>query len=161
MFFVDEVLDTIVQHTTLYAQRDKVCHAFQTDVDEIPTFIAILLISGYNYVLKRTIYWEQLSDAHNGTISGAMSRNMFDKVMCYLHLYDNLNMDTSGRFAKLRPLFTLLIERCLVFYPLEPYVSIDKTMVHYFGRHPSKQFVRNKPCDLFTSCGTRLQLEVM
>jgi len=44
LFFDDEVLDMIVQHTTTYAKRDKGCHTFQTNVDEIRTFIAILLI---------------------------------------------------------------------------------------------------------------------
>jgi hypothetical protein len=44
LFFDDEVLDIIVQHTALYAKWDKGCHAFQTNVDEIRTFIAILPI---------------------------------------------------------------------------------------------------------------------
>jgi len=56
LFFDDEVLDMIVQHTTTYAKRDKGCHTFQTNVDEIRAFIAILLISGYNNVPRRTMY---------------------------------------------------------------------------------------------------------
>jgi len=68
-----------------------------------------------------------------------------DELMRYLHLSDNLHLDTSDRFAKVRPLLTLLNERCLVFYPLEQYLSIDGTRVPYFGRHFSKQFMRSKP----------------
>lgn len=66
-------------------------------------------------------------------------------MMRYLHVSDNLHLDSADRFAKIRPLFTLLNERCLQFCPPEQYLSIDETMVPYFGRHTAKQFMRSKP----------------
>ena len=145
LFFDEEVMKSIVQQTTLYARRDKGDHTFDTNVDELRTFIAILLISGYSNVPRRHLYWEQSSDVQNDAISKAMSRNRFDELMRYLHLSDNLHLDSSDRFTKVRPLFTLLNERCLMFYPYEQHLSIDETMVPYFGRHPTKQFMRSKP----------------
>ena len=145
MFFDDEVLDGIVEQSTVYAKRDKGNHSFETNVDEVRTLIAILLISGYNTVPRRTMYWEQSSDVHNKAIAAAMSRNKFDELMRYLHVSDNLHLDSADRFAKIRPLFTLLNERCLLFCPPEQYLSIDETMVPYFGRHTAKQFMRSKP----------------
>lgn len=145
LFFDDEVVENIVQQTMLYAKRDKGVHSFETNVDELRTFIAVLLISGYTNVPRRHMYWEQSSDVFNEAISTAMSRNRFDELMRYLHVSDNLHLDVADRFAKVRPLFSLLNERCLMFCPAEQHLSIDETMVPYFGRHPTKQFMRSKP----------------
>jgi len=99
LFFDDDVLNVLVQQTTLYAQRDKGHHTFQTNAYELCTLISILLISGYNAVPRRTMYWEQSADVHNKAISAAMSRNRFDELMRCLHISDNLHLDSSDRFA--------------------------------------------------------------
>lgn len=144
-FFDDEVIDFIVSSTETYAKRDKCAHGFSTNADEIKIVIAILLISGYNDLPRRTMYWEQSSDCRNEAITNAMSRNRFDDLLKYLHLSDNLNLCTSDRFAKVRLLYTMLNERCLLFAPKEQNLSVDETMVPYFGRHSAKQFIRSKP----------------
>jgi len=166
MFFDDDVLQFIVDRTVQYARRDKLQHSFVTNVDEIRTLFAILLISGYNYLPRRTMYWEVSPDCHNEAISSAMSRNRFDELMRYLHLADNLKLDSSDRFAKVRPLYNMLNERCLTFRPIEQYMSVDETMIPYFGRHPTKQFIRSKPVrfgyklwSLATSGGYVIQFE--
>jgi len=86
--------------------------------------------------------------------------------MRYLHLADNLRLDSSDRFAKVRPLYNMLNERCLTFRPIDQYMSVDETMVPYFGRHPTKQFIRSKPVrfgyklwSLATSGGYVIQFE--
>jgi len=145
MFFDDDILQFIVDCTVQYARRDKLEHFFDTNVDEIRTLFAILLISGYNYLPRRTMYLEVSPDCQNEAISSAISSNRFDELMRYLHLADNLRLDSSDRFAKVRPLYNMLNERCLTFRPVEQYMSVDETMVPYFGRHPTKQFIRSKP----------------
>lgn len=145
MFFDDDILQFIVDCTVQYARREKLEHSFDTNVDEIRTLFAILLISGYNYLPRRTMYWEVSPDCQNEAISSAISSNRFDELMRYLHLADNLRLDSSDRFAKVRPLYNTLNERCLTFRPIEQYMSVDETMVPYFGRHPTKQFIRSKP----------------
>jgi len=132
-------------NTNNYARQDKGDHVFTTNADEIKTFLAILLISGYSSLPRRTMYWEANPDSHNEAVAGAMSRNRFDDLMRFLHVSDNANLDSTDRFAKVRPLYTMLNERCLQFYPFEQHLSIDESMVPYFGRHPSKQFLRLKP----------------
>jgi hypothetical protein len=129
-------------------------------------FFAILLISGYDILPRRSMYWETSSDCHNEAIANAMSRNRFDDIMRFLHLCDNSNIDTKDRFAKIRPLYTLLNERCLMFFPFDHDISINETMVPYFGRHPGKQFIRSKPVrfgfklwSMCTSGGYAIQFE--
>ena len=62
-----------------------------------------------------------------------------------LHLADNSNLDKEDKFAKVRPLIDKLNEQCLANYLPEQSVSIDESMVPYFGRHGCKQYMRNKP----------------
>jgi hypothetical protein len=166
MFFDDEVVQHIMACTVQYATRDKGEHGFDIDIHEFKVFLAILLISGYVILPRRTMYWERSSDCQNEAISSAMGRNKFDDIMRFLHLCDNNNLDGKDRFAKIRPLYTMLNERCRIFYPFDRDISIDETMVPYFGRHPRKQFIRSKPVrfgfklwNMCTSGGYAIQFE--
>jgi len=154
LFFDDEIVDLIVVNTNNYARQDKGNHVFTTNADEIRIFLAVLLISGYSTLPRRTMYWEANPDSHNEAVAESMSRNRFDDLMRFLHVSDNANLDSADRFTKVRPLYTMLNERCLQFYPYEQQLSIDESMVPYFGIHPSKQFLRLKPvrfgCKLWT-----------
>jgi len=47
--------------------------------------------------------------------------------------------------GKVRPLMTMLNERFQLFWPVENELSIDESMVPYYGRHSTKQFIRGKP----------------
>ena len=62
-----------------------------------------------------------------------------------LRLADNSNLDKEDKFAKVRLLMNKLNEQCLANYFPEQSVSIDESMVQYFGRHGCKQYMRNKP----------------
>ena len=55
----------IVDMTNLYAHRDKGESKFVTKEVEIRLFLAILLLSGYNSSLRRSMYWDTRSDIRN------------------------------------------------------------------------------------------------
>lgn len=145
--FVDmTVIDLLCKHTITYAIQ-KGDHSFTVNGNEMRVFIGILLASGYIQVPRRRMYWSNDSDVRNEMISRAMRRNRFDEIMKYFHTVDNLQIQKGDKFAKIRPLLDLLNERFMdfgsVFGP--SVVSIDESMVPYFGRHSSKQFIRGKP----------------
>ena len=54
-------------------------------------------------------------------------------------------MNPNDKFSKVQPLLDKLNEQCLSNYLPEQTVSIDESMVPYFGRHVCKQFMKNKP----------------
>ena len=60
-----------------------------------------------------------------------------------LHYADNSRI-TSDRYYKIRPLFTEINRRFKTF-PLSPDISIDETMIKYYGKSGSKEFTRGKP----------------
>ena len=57
--------------------------------DEIRTFIAVLLLSGYCKVPYRNLYWANAPDTHNEVVPCVMSRNRFREILSSLHLADN------------------------------------------------------------------------
>ena len=119
-------------------------HSFTTDTNTLKAFIAILLVSDYVDLPRRPMYWEHNEDTHNTTVLSLLSRNRFDEIMQILHLAENSNLDKEDKFAKVKPLIDKLNEQCLANYLPEQSVSIDESMLPYFGRHGCKQYMKNK-----------------
>lgn len=142
-FFDDAVIQHITDMTNIYAmQKSKQLGA---TTSEIRLVIAILLISGYVPLVNRRMFWESNEDVHNEAVSSAMPVNRFEELLRFMHVCDNTHLDPSDKLAKLRPLFVMLNERFVQHWPMEQDVSIDESMVPYYGRHSSKQFIRGKP----------------
>lgn len=143
LFFDDEVINLVTEYTNIYAgQRNLLNDITQ---NEIRCFIGVLVLSGYVVVPKRYMYWENRDDSHNAMVVAAISRDRFSHIMKVLHVCNNLSLDKFDRFAKMRPLFDVINKKFIQFSPLEQHHSIDEAMVPYFGRHPTKQFIRGKP----------------
>ncbi|XP_046679935.1 piggyBac transposable element-derived protein 3-like [Homalodisca vitripennis] len=53
--------------------------------------------------------------------------------------------DKDDKFAKVRSVMCMLNERWLRYFPGDIYLSIDESMVPYFGRHGLKQHIHGKP----------------
>ena len=64
-----------------------------------------------------------------------VQQNQFVDVIRYLHLDDNINLDVSGTFAKVKPLFNMLNGNCLKNFILERNISIDEYYVPYYVQH--------------------------
>ncbi|CAH1984384.1 unnamed protein product [Acanthoscelides obtectus] len=142
-FIDDEIIGLVVKYSNIYAIQ----HNRRGDIhsSEIKCFIGVLLLFGYNSFPRRSMYWENNSDAGNKLVYSALSRDPFSFIMQNLHLNDNNNLENTDKFSKLRPLFSTLNEKCQSFPPLEDCHSVDELMVPYYGGHGSKQFIRGKP----------------
>ena len=147
-FFDDAVINHIVEMTNLYARRDKSMVNFCTDKCEIRTFLAILLLSGFNTRPRIRMYWESSPLVHCEAVANAMSRNRFKELMSCFHLCDNMSLNNSDKMTKVRPFFNMMNERCLKFRANLPNLSVDEAMLPYFGRNSSKQRIQNKPVRL-------------
>ena len=144
LFFDCEVYELFTSQTIQYA-REKGNHTFTTTPDEIKVFIGIILISGYDVVPRRRMYWSYDADIHNNAISSGMSRDRFDEIQRYFHLCDNNNLTVEDKFSKVRPLLDLLNKKFLTHFIKQQNLCVDESMVPYYGRHGAKQFIRGKP----------------
>ncbi|XP_050295151.1 piggyBac transposable element-derived protein 3-like [Anthonomus grandis grandis] len=143
LFFDDDLFSMITTFTNTYAAQKNLISDV-TD-SEIQFFVGVLILSGYIVLPKRYMYWENRDDSHSTKVAEAISRDRFTHIMKALHVCDNNNLNNTDKFAKIRPLYDALNKNFLKHVPFEHEHSIDEAMVPYFGRHPTKQFIRNKP----------------
>nr|CAH7751982.1 unnamed protein product [Callosobruchus chinensis] len=134
----------LVTYTNLYARTNNRL-GDQLRLLAARCFIGILLLSGYNCVSRREMYWENSADTNNKLVCKAMSRNRFRHIMQNIHCCDNQNLNQEDRFSKIRPLIDILNNKFLDLAPLEEHHCVDESMIPYYGRHPTKQFIRGKP----------------
>lgn len=143
--FDEEVMTMIVKYTQTYAAQKNV-HGFKVSVNELKTFFGILLLTVYHSVARERSYWSLDEDLSVPIVSKDMSRNRFQEIKKYLHFCDNLAAEqTSDKMFKVRPLADILVKKFLQWGVFHRDLSIDESMVKYFGRHPAKQFIRGKP----------------
>lgn len=160
-----DVVQLIVDQTMKYASQHNM-HRFSITAEELKVFIGILLFSGYHSLPRERMYWQLDEDTHLPLISNNMSRNRFQEIKRYIHLADNSKLDLSDKMAKIRPLSKMLCEKFCQFGYMHKNLSIDESMVKYFGGHSAKQFIRGKPVRfgfknwmLTSSCGYLYQMD--
>ncbi|XP_047027928.1 piggyBac transposable element-derived protein 3-like [Helicoverpa zea] len=137
-FLDEDVISLLVSESNKYAVKKNLPGDITTE--DMKCFIGILLVSGYSWLPRRRMYWENSPDTKNELISSAMTRDRFDFIFRHLHVNDNL--DLQDKYTKVRPLVTLLNKKFLEFSPLEEHYSVDEAMIPYYGRHGCKQHIK-------------------
>lgn len=144
LFFDAEVFELLRSETEKNAIQKGNLN-FRVSTEEIKRFIGILLLSGYNSVARYRMYWEQSVDCNFQGVASAMSRNRFEELLRYFHVADNNNLNPEDKFSKVRPLWDLCNNRWLKYYPGDRNLSIDESMIPYYGKHGAKQHIHGKP----------------
>ncbi|KAJ8943327.1 hypothetical protein NQ314_009787 [Rhamnusium bicolor] len=78
-------------------------HDFNVTNDDIYKYFAIILLSGYNPVTSRRVYWETKADTHNTLVANSMPRNRFEQIHRFLHFNDNPKINKNDKLYKIRP----------------------------------------------------------
>ena len=143
LFFDEEVVELIITQSNLYAAQNG--KSTRIDAEELKLLLAIIIVSGYIPLPRRRMYWEDREDSKNAAVASTMTRNRFDELLSIIHFSNNETLDKNDKMAKIRPLLSMLNERFLSFWPESQNISIDESMVPYYGRHSAKQFIRGKP----------------
>ena len=87
--------------------------------------------------------WANSPDVRNQIVQENIRRDEVDDVLRCLHFSNNQEIDNDAYF-KVRPIFNILNETGRYFNTAQMY-SVDESMIPYFGKHSSKQFIRGKP----------------
>jgi len=101
--------------------------------NEIRVFVAILLLSAYIPLPRKKMFWEDSTETRNECVANTMRRNHFNDILQYLHLADNMNLSYS-KLDKVLPYLARLNENFLAFFPNQQELSVDESMIPYFGR---------------------------
>lgn len=144
MFIDGNIIKLLVEETQKYALF-KNCPDPQITAEEMRTFIAILILSGYDPKPSKRHFWDSGLDMKNLMVSDSMRRDRFVQIIRFVHLADNTNIDNTDKMYKLRPLMNALKKKCLQYFVPQEHLDFDESMIKYYGRHSCKQFIRGKP----------------
>jgi hypothetical protein len=141
-----ELLDSVAKLSNQYAMS-KFGACYNITSEEVNTFFAILLLSGYNPVTDYELYWSNSDDCGNKLVKTAMSRDRFRVIKKSFHLgsEDDRVGETPDRYKKVRLLIKHMQNRFTDLFVPEQNLSHDEAMIKYFGKSGLKQAIRNKP----------------
>jgi hypothetical protein len=143
LFFTNDMANLICLETIRYARQNN---DFTLTVEEVMNFVTIILWSGYVVLPRLKMYWDTGMDCNFSFASKIMSRDRFISIKRYLHFVNNdITNDKTNRFMKVQPLFDEMNKNLKQFGIFDRNLALDEQMVSYTGRHPMKQFIRNKP----------------
>lgn len=143
--FDSEVLNLIKDNSQLYAQQNN-RHNFTVEHEDIKKFLGILILTGYHKLPKERAYWSLDEDIGIPLVAKCMSRNRFYEIKRNIHFADNsLAEGTDDKMFKMRPLCDLIQTKSCQWGVFHENLSVDESMIKYFGHHPAKQFIMGKP----------------
>lgn len=136
IFWTEEFFCYIKLQSELYARQCNASSRFTVSVEELKLFFAILMISGYNSLPRRDMYWSLDMDIRNSAVAEAMSRNRFREIIKNLHFSDNTRLAAEDKFAKVRPLIEHLNEKFITMLPSEiEHVDVNESTVPYYSHY--------------------------
>lgn len=144
LFMDDDIFEMFTVESNRYAVFKECDHPSITK-EEIKCFIAILILSGYNSVSNRRLYWDSFGDSKNELIVQSMRRNRFEQILRFFHCIDNTKIDQKNKMWKLQPLIDKVKQNCKKHFVPQQHLSYDESMVKYYGNHSCKQFIKGKP----------------
>jgi hypothetical protein len=142
-FITFEYMDELAKQTKLYAMQKG--FEYEITGKEIGQFLGLLLFSGYHSVPNERLYWSTSDDMNIAVVQQTMSRNAFMKIKQFFHLVDNSSIRSGDKLAKISPFYDYLITKFTQFGVFHESLSIDESMVPYYGHHSCKMFIRVKP----------------
>lgn len=142
LFLTEDLLKIMMDQTNLYsAQKNKLINM---TMNEMYVFIGGLLLSGYAKYPQKRMFWSSSPDVPN-ILQNSIRLNRFEQILRNFHLNDNTQIDRNDRLFKLRPMITHLKEAFRLHGGLQEHLSIDESMIPYYGKHYAKQFIKGKP----------------
>ncbi|KAL3214780.1 hypothetical protein MRX96_034681 [Rhipicephalus microplus] len=138
-----EYLGSLAELTARYALQKKE----EVDVTgaDIGQFFGILLFSSYHSVPSEDSYWSTAEDLCVPLVTTVMARNRFRQLKRFFHVVDNTQLKAGEKMGKLQPFYDEVSKCFRQFGVFKERLSIDESMVPYYGHHSCKIFIRGKP----------------
>ena len=105
--------------------------------------VGLIFLFGYNISLSEKDYCSIDPDLRCDAFPETMTRNRFFELKSFLHAANHSL--SNSRMAKVEPLYNLLNQKLQAYGIFHEDLSIDESMVPYYGHHSCKQSNRAKP----------------
>ena len=133
--FSEDILEHIVLQTNLYSNRDQNNLHFVVSTEEMRSFFGMFLLTSYLILPEEHLYWATQPDLGVPTMYNTISRNRYHEIKRYLHFADNQRLTEGDKMSKISPLYNMLNCNLVQFGIFLEVLSVDESMVPYFGRH--------------------------
>ena len=74
-----------------------------------------------------------------------MSQNCFEEIKSVFQVADYAFLQQDSRISKVKPIYDMINKKIAQFGILHESLTVDESMVPYFGWHLCKQFIKSKP----------------
>ena len=146
LFLTDEYVDNIAVKSQLYCVRKGHPEKQSTmSRDGLLTSMGVMYLTGYLCPAMRSMFWQDRVDTQNIFVKKAISRNRFVDTINFTYFTDEEDVNPGDAFWKVRPIFDHLNSRAKDLIDQPEWVCVDESMIRYFGPHPLKQSIREKP----------------
>ena len=152
--FVNELVETIVDETNMYAERmmepAKFAKWKQVDMQEIKAYLGFNMLMGLVQMPEVEDYWKTDPHFYYAPIATRISRTRFKEITRYLHFTDNTSLVPRGqrghdKLGKVRPVITAVSSALLSSYNMGKECVVDEAMIAFQGRWCLKQYLPKKP----------------
>ena len=99
--------------------------------------MGLIFRSGYNIRLSEKDYWSIGLYLHCDAFPETIARNKFFELKSFLHAANNHSL-SNFQMVNVEPLYNLLNQKFQAYGILHEYLSIEESMVPYFGDHSCK-----------------------
>ena len=142
----DTLTQKILEQILLYARRDKNNVNFDLHKAELLQFFGIIILSGYHKLPSERGYWSNQPDLGLPIVSEALSSKRFLQIKSMFHLVDNTTLEGNpNNMAKVMLLYNHLNPPFIKYGIFHKLLSIDESVVSYYGGHSCKMFILSKP----------------
>ena len=107
--------------------------------------MGILLLSGYHSLPHEKHYWSTQPDLGVQAVHNSLSRNRYFDIKKHIYIADNQNLTKGDKLSKVSRLYEIINYNLFQFDIFHEILSVDESMVPYFGRHSAKMFISGKP----------------
>ena len=77
-------------------------------IEEMRSFLGVLLLTGYHSLPKKHHYWSTQPDLGVPVVYNTINRNRYHKIKRYLHFADNQRLTEGDKMSKISPLYNML-----------------------------------------------------
>lgn len=137
LFFSQEVKNYIIEAT---AENN-----YELGMERLETFVGILIFSIVNGRKHEREFWSTDEFFRSECVASAMSRNEYLDIKRHIKYSKQKDKNLNDRAWRVRAIIEIFKKNLQQFGFFSSSLSVDESMIRFFGRCIMKQYMKNKP----------------
>ncbi|XP_066987389.1 piggyBac transposable element-derived protein 3-like [Macrobrachium rosenbergii] len=148
-FLDDDIMDTIVAQSNLYAIQKNPNKPLNVDRNELEQWLGLSIYFSISKLPNIRMHWSTQLGPLREVAADVMSRNRWEEIKSKFHMVDNSILDSNPRgnrdkLFKVRPLVDKLRSKFQQI-PMTQNLCVDEQLAPFKGDSSFKQYIPSKP----------------